>query len=644
MPGIWGYVDFTDADIDENIKAQMEKPFHKFKIDACFSENTQNATMGYIHQNIKVWSKNEKLPHLDKKNGDLFVADCVIDNRQELIAELCKGQNDIADGALLYLAIKKWGADMAKKVYGAYSYAHWKAKEKELVLGVDHTACRALYHRRVGNRVYFSTRMEAILSVSAKKLNEEWLALFLAMKPLSILTNPVDTPFVDVFRMKCASYNIFTAEKTDAVKYYDFENVKQIRYKTDAEYKNHFRKVYKQCVEQIIDGVDGKIGIMVSGGFDSSTIAAQAATKLAEDGKSLYGYTHVPVDNYKIRYSKKYHICDETNSVLKICKMYPNIIPTFLKSPEADGFSNIKEILDIYETPYKSMTNIDWINSLYKKAGQDNCKMLLTGQCGNGTVSYGRSEEFYLYEKIRSLHFIQAFSMANRACKAANFSRKLYFKHYMKELYKFYLKPNKKENYLDDVYLSDEKISELGIKKDDERLIVNAGSSKHYTLPFQKLRRKILSEEIFAHSSEYDTAFSLKNGMVLRDPARDIRIQEFCSAIPIECFVNGVPERKRLVRYYCADLIPSEFLPENAPRGIQASDWCERIIGKWDLLYPQVKELVMTGSVRKFLNWEKVVKMVEQYEKVPEDDLNGYDFRDFGMLYGVGIFLEKHGF
>ncbi len=644
MPGIWGCVDFSDTIIQDDIKTLMEKPFHEFKIDDFKYIEQETAIMGCAHQYIKVWSKNENLPYYDSQNDVLFTADCVIDNRTELILDLCPENANVPDGQLLYLALCKWGADMAKKVYGAYSYAMWDVKQKKLTLGVDHTACRALYYRRVENRVYFSTRMEAILNVTDKKLNEEWLGAFLAIKALSNLSNGTDTPYVDVFRMNHAHYNVFTKEKTELIKYYDFEKVKKIRYKTDEEYKEHFRKLYWQCVTQVIDGVDGKIGIMMTGGFDSSTVGSQVAIKLAEQGKNLYSYTNVPVDGFVQRSNVKEYIPDETQSVLKICKMYPNIIPTFLKSPEADGFSNIREIMKTYETPYKSMVNIDWIHSLYKKAGEDNCKMLLTGQCGNGTVSFGRTHEFYFFEKMRTGNVVKAFAMLNRFCKKNKFSRKKYFIHCIKEYLKAQ-KPQKITTYaLEDVYLSAEKAKELSIYTNKSLLKLKREMSNFRKWPFHKMRRVILSDIIYAQTSEYDTAFSLKNGMVLRDPTRDVRIQEFCSAIPIECFVNDVPEIKRLVRCYCADLLPAEFLREFAPRGLQGSDWYERIEHSWQEMHPKVKEMLTSERIKKYVDNEKVKEDIEKYKQLPKDDINGYEFRSFNMLYGVGVFLEKHGF
>ncbi len=643
MSAIFGCVDFGGEKLPENLVAEMETPFLNFKIDEYLKHQDGNVAMGCGLQYIKVWSKNDRLPIVDGENGIVFTADCIIDNRGELIAELCPGEDKIPDGKLLYLALQKWGPDMAKRVYGAYSYALWDENKKQLTLGVDHTACRALYYRRHGNRLYFATRMESILAVTPKKLYEKWMANFFALPALMILENAVDTPFEDVYRMVSSRYNVFTAQGVNETKYFDFEKVAPLKLGSDEEYKQAFRKLYKQCVEEAIDGVSENVGIMISGGFDSSTVAAFAATKLKGEGKNLLGYTHVPVDGYEQRASKQHHIGDETKSVLKICEMYPNIKPSFLKSPESDGFSNIAEIQQVYETPYKTMTNIDWIFSLYKKAGQDNCRMLLTGQCGNFTVSYGRAPEFYLYEMLRRNNFIKAYRLASNYCKAHKFSRKIYFKYHLKEYYSYYFTKASSENLFERCFTSQQKAEEFGVIDTVKHYHEFMTKKPYQHYEFHKMRRTIGGDSTFSHTSEYDTAFSLKNGMVLRDPTRDPRLQAFCSSLPMECFINEIPQTKRLVRSYCSDLIPKEFLPESAPRGLQASDWRERIIDRWDNLYPVVKDTILNGSAMRFLDEEKIANMVEENSQVPED-LYGYSFRDFGMIYGASLFLKKHNF
>ncbi len=642
MSAIWGCVDFSKKPIENDIGTNMEKAFHRFKFDGFSTINEANVTVGCAMQNVKVWSKNDKLPFYDKENGNIFTADCVIDNRTELIEQLCAGRKDIPDGELMYLAYLKWGADMPKKIYGAYSYAIYNIDSNKLILGVDHTTSRLLYYRRVGSKVYFSSRMEGIYNVTDKKINEVYIGLFLAMKPYTILTNPVDTPFVDIKRMVCSHYNIFTENDMQTVKYHDFAAVKPLKLKSDEEYRKAFREIFEKCVGEIIDGVDGKVGIMMTGGFDSSSIGAIAAQKLAKENKSLYSYTQIPLDSFKSEIDPSVRMCNEKDAVLEICKMYPNIEPQFLQTPETNGYSNIEEIQDIYETPYKAMTNVDWVHSLHKKAGADGCKMVLIGQAGNMSISFGRIIDYNLYEKLRTFRYIKAYKIASNYCKVNGFSRKKYFSHHLKEYYGYYFKKNKRSNYLDEVFLSLDKAKKLSITADDERLKVNGSHDNLLHLEFQKMRRSMQDESGFAHVSEYDVAFSSRYGTVVRDPAKDVRILDFCSSLPVDCFVNEVPETRRLVRKYCDDIIPKSFLPENTPRGLQSSDWHERIGRIWDEYYPKVYDMLTNSKVADYLNHEIIDSYLNNYRKMPDDTSNGVAFTRLAILYGVGMFLDKH--
>ncbi len=306
MPAIFGCIDLSGAAIPSGIRDEMQKPFNNFKIDKITAEHYGSAVIGCVEQYIRSWSKDEQLPYIDKENSNIFTADCLIDNRQELIAQLCPGNNDIPDGALLYLAYREWGPDMARRVYGCYSYALYNTRDNTLTLGVDHTASRTLYYRRSGNLVYFSTRMDSILNACGDiELNEEWLMLFLGLKYLSIHTNPIDTPYKGISRVEAAHYNLFTAGDMRPCRYWSHDDIKPLVLKSDDEYKERFLEIFKKSVQEQIQGTDGEVGVLLSGGFDSTTIAAIAAQKLETEGKKLYGYSHIPIEGHKKRYKEK---------------------------------------------------------------------------------------------------------------------------------------------------------------------------------------------------------------------------------------------------------------------------------------------------------------------------------------------------
>jgi len=104
MSAIWGCVDLSGKALPDGLSEAMEQPLYKYKIDRYDSLSENNVAFGCGLQYIKRWSENERLPFYDSDTDTYFTADCLIDNRTELIKELCHGKTDIPDGALMYLA------------------------------------------------------------------------------------------------------------------------------------------------------------------------------------------------------------------------------------------------------------------------------------------------------------------------------------------------------------------------------------------------------------------------------------------------------------------------------------------------------------------------------------------------------------
>ncbi len=640
MSAIWGMVDFSENRVSEDDNVRMQDGFCEFKIDKYSSKVIHSAFMGCGLQYIKIWSENEVLPKYDGDDQILFTVDGVVDNREEVLNKLGIADEHCPDGDIIYEAFKKWGGMLSKYIYGSYAYAAFNVEKNELFLGGDHVASRALYYQRVGSKLYFATRMDTIVYASKERaVNEEWLALFIGMNTLAINTSPTTTPFKGVMRVEAFHYNRITKESLESIKYWDYNDIKPIKLKNDDEYKKYFLKLYEKCVTETVAGINGEPGLMLSGGFDSTTVGAFLAKGMQKEGKNVYGYSHVPLENSNNKIKMMYTVNDESEAILQFCEMYPNVKPNFMSTPECDGFSNMREILATYETPYKSHTNIDWVKEIYKKAGESNHRILLNGQYGNASVSYGMIGE-YISHLIASNKLVKAMTVSNTYCKKMRYSRKLYLQHVWQRIK---AKKTIDLNYLDMSVLDVAFAKSLGITEKDKRLKVNAvqgnGVESHI---FAHQRKAAVDPIAFAHIADAETAFSLKNGIVVRDPTKDIRIIELCSAIPIECFVNDKGQTRRLVRHYCKDLLPTSFFPETAARGIQSSDWFDRVSKNWDSVFCDIKRVLDLPEVAKFVKKDYLENYVDLLEKIENTEEYRMKLLNLGAIYLIGIFIEKH--
>jgi len=91
------------------------------------------------------------------------------------------------------------------------------------------------------------------------------------------------TPFVGIESVPPSSYIYFQKKSRTITKYWDFDPAKQIRYKTDAEYEEHFRSVFQEAVRRRLRS-HAAILAELSGGMDSSSIVCMADIAIARDG------------------------------------------------------------------------------------------------------------------------------------------------------------------------------------------------------------------------------------------------------------------------------------------------------------------------------------------------------------------------
>src|SRR5258706_8761259 len=88
------------------------------------------------------------------------------------------------------------------------------------------------------------------------------------------------TPCVGIHSVPPSSFVLLRVERHTVNKYWDFDPEKKIRYRTDAEYEEHFRTVFAKAVQRKLRS-DRPVLAELSGGRDSSSIVCMADTIIA---------------------------------------------------------------------------------------------------------------------------------------------------------------------------------------------------------------------------------------------------------------------------------------------------------------------------------------------------------------------------
>ena len=223
-------------------------------------------------------SRREKQPHVSP-SGAVITWDGRLDNREELVRELNSGVSvESTDVAMVAAAYEKWGADCFGKLIGDWALSIWNPSEQTLVLTKDFVGTRHLYYAIEKNQVTWSTILDPLVLLAGKSftLEEEYIAGWLSFFPAAHLT-----PYVGIYAVPPSTFVRITPGGKTIRKYWDFDPKKRIRYRSDAEYEEHFRSVFRESVRRRLRS-DTPVLAELSGGMDSSSIVCMADKLIAE--------------------------------------------------------------------------------------------------------------------------------------------------------------------------------------------------------------------------------------------------------------------------------------------------------------------------------------------------------------------------
>ena len=606
MSAIWGCIDLSGKEIEENLPDKMSECTKKYKIDRVEHHLKGNVYMACGIQYFTKESRNERLPYED--SSIVFTADCIIDNRDQLIKEFGK-LDSTTDGELLICSWKKWKENFGEHVLGLFSFAVYDKEKNIFYLYTDHTSSRCIHYYYVGSRVYFGTLTSCITdAVTGIKISEKWMAGCMSNNSMPMILFDGLSPFEGIYIIEygCGIKAKYASNELSVIKrrYWDpLNDVKETKTFDDDECRRLFRDVHYQCVKDAIR-TDGDVGILLSSGLDSSSIGCVAAKQLASQDKNLRSYTSIPIKGFEDKAENKddYWIDNESDGVKSICSHYSNIIPTFMDCEGKSVLTYVEEYSDYFEFPGKSYINHVWITEAYKTAKADGCKVIMTGGFGNMTISYGDLFE-NLYLMLRHWKIVEIIKQLFCLAEKEGLNKKKLLFTFLKKL--IGKNDDSDEWFIDEVYFKKELVDKYSIKEIWSHKSKIEGKTKKSSA---QRRRFIVSGSVLQLIGMYQTKDSLYHGILTRDPSRDKRMIELCLKLPYKCFAWNGTER-RLVRDYLDDIVPDEIRLVNKKRGRQSGDAVIRFdtIGlpdgnkTWDALIDKLSEYFNMDEAKRLL-------------------------------------------
>lgn len=372
MCGIIGEFRFDKKKIDkENFKAKLNSIKHRGPDGEGIWSN-DNCILGHVRLSIIDLSENGAQPmksaqnNIISYNGELYNHKDLKNRIDDTIVFKSSSDTEVL------LNLLDADLNVLKDLRGMFAFAYFDSKNDELILVRDQLGIKPLYYHVNDNRIVFGSEIRTILldpeyerSVNEKALKEH-LILGYALNE--------ETLFKGIHRLGAGHYLRISLDGIKKEKYFDI---------VDYVSKASNKKVdLDRCLKYSINihaVSDVKLGMMLSGGFDSNLILnyLNATGNLNNEfiafnaGLGLESESESTID--KTLYSER-----------AIAEKIAHRYKVKLKKIEvsAEKFIKIKEFIDIIEEPICNPSGF-LINEICGKAKDTSNKVLFSGHGGD---------------------------------------------------------------------------------------------------------------------------------------------------------------------------------------------------------------------------------------------------------------------
>lgn len=516
--------------------------------------------------------------------------------RQELVL---KGHNfrTKSDTETIVHLYEENPLDFANKLNGIFAFALYDSKEKTLILARDHAGIKPLFYYLDKEKLVFASEMKSLLNCPGIPvgISPESLLAYLSLgyvpQPQTILKGIKKLSPGHILRVSSSSIkNIpyWTLNyKHDQKEISQEEQVERLR--------DLWRKVIKR---QLVSDVP--IGVLLSGGLDSSLVVAFASE-----------VSSAPISTFTVGYEGMGYY-DERPSARVIAERFNTLHHEFIIKPEIkDDLPRIVYFLD------EPMADSSVLPTYYiSMKAREQVKVVLTGTGGDDIFAGYRR---YYPLPLGNLAYCFLSKILAPIFKNFNFSRKTRIGEYLLLLKKFFitLDSQEEERYY--------KIMSVFLYEEREKIFKGAVKIEN---PFLRYFKKVITEEhlnqllfVDFHTYLTDDLLVKEDRMTMawslegRVPFLDKELIEFAAQLPYSLKLRG-KRTKYILKLLAQSKLPAEIIKK--PKhgfAFPIEDWLRKDLKEmsFDLL------LSSTGKLDSFLERREIKKIMEDHHSKRKD-------------------------
>jgi len=305
----------------------------------------------------------------------LLLADSRLDNRDALRARLGPGiPNGISDAELILQLWCRYGSEAWDLLAGPFAIALWDAASKELHLARDLTGQRPLFAASLDCITLFATTPKGMLGSGLLELEWDFPRLAATLSGDPPAGN--GTCFRQVRRILPGHVVTVREGQWTTRRFWNGGQSDCLRL-SDAEFAEEYQTVLRDAVGAQLRRSHGRAGSYLSSGYDSSAVAATAATLQSDP---LLAITAAPTPGFT-GFVPRGRFADESLLAAKTARLHR--MEHVVVRTQGSALQLLRRHSHLYQDPFRNVANMDWFSALGREARDRGATVLFDAQMGN---------------------------------------------------------------------------------------------------------------------------------------------------------------------------------------------------------------------------------------------------------------------
>ncbi len=301
-----------------------------------------------------------------------------------------------SDLELVAIAWENWGIATWEKLVGVFCLAVWDRDRQELYLGRDRSGAKTLYYTTTGSTRWISGNMRSLATHRSNELDEIALRNYLCCAFV-----PGDrTMWAQIRELRPGTYLHLPEGKIAA--YWQLQERVQESNLSIEVWGDRLLDLL-ECITQEYLPTDAPVGVFLSGGLDSSCIAALAA--------KLHSKT---VHTYSIHFGRELaNELEFSSLVAKHCQTEHHI----LEIPLAEMWQRLPETMSVLDDPIGDPLTVP--NLLLGRLASQDVNIILNGEGGDPCFGGPKNQPMLihsLYHPVTQTNPIAAYLQSFQKC------------------------------------------------------------------------------------------------------------------------------------------------------------------------------------------------------------------------------------